>query len=104
MVYFSGLRYPLSNVVCLQLGQEAKVMYFQLMDRIAKSDDVDVAQLFPEDRQPLKSPTDKDKRRAERIEIEDTYINVRCVYSSSRLFCVVRFIAAFCGLLSVWLH
>jgi len=67
-------------------------MYRQLMDRIAKSDDVDVAQLFHEDRQPLKSPTDRDKRRAERVELEDTYINVRCACSSSRLFCVVSFI------------
>ena len=52
-------------------------MYGQLMEKIAKSDDVDIAQLFSEDRQPLRSPMDKDKRRAERVEIEDTYINVR---------------------------
>jgi len=67
-------------------------MYRQLMDRIAKSDDVDVAQLFHEDRQPLKSPTDRDKRRAERVELEDTYINVRCVCSALHLCCVVRFV------------
>ena len=52
-------------------------MYQQLMERIAKSDDVDVAQLFREDRQPLKSPMERDKRRNERIELEEQYISVR---------------------------
>jgi len=55
--------------------------YQQMMEKIAKSDDVDVAQLFREDRQPLKSPTmDKDKRRNERIEQEELYISVRRLY------------------------
>jgi len=51
-------------------------MHKQLMENIAKLDDVDVPHMFREDRQPLKSPLDKDKRRSERIELEDSYINV----------------------------
>jgi len=58
------------------------------MDKITKLDDVDIAQLFLEERQSLKSPADKDKRRSERIEIEEYYINVRMSHSSS-LFCTV---------------
>jgi len=58
------------------MTKELKMLYRQLMDNIAKSDDVDIAQLFQEERQSLKSPGDKDKRRSERIAIEERYINV----------------------------
>ena len=50
------------------------------MENLTRSDDVDVAQLFSEDRQPLKSPGDKDKRRTERIELEESFITVRVVF------------------------
>jgi len=65
--------------VSLQMSQEVDVIYHQLMDRIAMSDDVDVAKLFREDRQPLKSPTDKDKRRNDRVDIEQQFIDVSCI-------------------------
>jgi hypothetical protein len=51
-----------------------------LLEKIAQSDDVNIAQMFEEDKSttgtlPLKSPTtDKEKRKAERIEAEDQYI------------------------------
>jgi len=65
------------------MSQELKSIYPQLLESITKSDDVDVVQLFTEDRQPLKSPSDKDKRRTERIELEELFITVRPDKSSS---------------------
>jgi len=62
------------------MSQELKSLNRQLMENLTRSDDVDVAQLFSEDRQPLKSPGDKDKRRTERIELEESFINVRVVF------------------------
>jgi len=58
------------------MTKELTEVYRQLMDNIAKADDVDVAQMFAENRPSLKSPSDKDKRRNERIESEESYINV----------------------------
>ena len=68
------------------MSQELKSIYRQLMENITKSDDVDVAQLFSEDRQPLKSPSDKDKRRTERAELEEIFITV-CPNKSSSFYC-----------------
>ena len=48
-----------------------------LMDKLACTDEIDLPQLFQEDKQPLKSPTEKDKRYKERLEAEETYLNVR---------------------------
>jgi hypothetical protein len=45
------------------------------MEKMSIADD-DVSQLFQEDKQPLKSPTDKDRRNKERIEAEESYLNV----------------------------
>ena len=59
------------------MSQELKVIYSQLMEKIAKSEDVKVTQLFVEDRVPMKSPMDKDRRRTEFVELEEIYLNVR---------------------------
>jgi len=62
------------------MSEELKSVYRQLMENIANANDVDVAQLFREDRQPLKSPGDKDRRRTERIELEELFITVRVFF------------------------
>ena len=59
------------------MSQELKSIYRKLIESLTKSDDVDIVQLFSEDRQSLKSPGDKDKRRTERIELEELFITVR---------------------------
>jgi len=59
------------------MSQELKSVYHKLIENITKSDTVDINQLFSEDRQNLKSPGDKDKRRSERIELEELFIAVR---------------------------
>ena len=47
------------------------------MAKLSQGDDFDVSQLFSDDRQqPLKSPTDKDRHKTERIEAEENYLNV----------------------------
>jgi len=59
------------------MSEELSKTHVDLMEKIASCDDVVVCQLFTDDRQPLKSPMDKDKRRAERIDLEESYISVR---------------------------
>lgn len=38
--------------------------------------DIDILQLFRDEKTGMKSPTDKDKRRDERLKFEDTYLQV----------------------------
>jgi len=65
------------------MSKDLKKVYQQLVDTIEKSNDVDVVQLFSEC--PLKSPVEKDKRRTDRIEIEESYINV-CLFHWNFVF------------------
>jgi hypothetical protein len=56
-----------------------------LTEKMSATDD-DVAQLFQDDKQPLKSPTDRDKRSKERVEAEESYLNVSRHFTCHELF------------------
>ena len=50
-------------------------MELELITKITMPD-IDILQLFRDEKTGMKSPTDKDKRREERLKFEDNYLQV----------------------------
>lgn len=65
----------LSPSVVFQILKELQCLEKDLLDKIYYQD-LDVVQVYRDEKPGVKSPTDREKRREERIRVEDTYLQV----------------------------
>jgi len=63
-----------------QVAKNLAIADKNMMDKLSVMDDVDISQLFQEEKLPLKLPIDRDKRNKDRIEAEEAYLSVCKLY------------------------